>query len=475
MHLTYYSESELPEVEYIFNFLFNAIGIKGDRVNGSKPQKIDIYYGNNFHDIKYKIRIKESGKNIKNFVATDVISINNLKNKLIIEKDKSTVSFDIIRAIQFFLVDHCNSSKLKADIHGRLRAVDSYQYENYILQFPIINSYVLFFKDFIETKIGIKGHPLWPKSKECAIALTHDVDAPEMPSLKLKLFSTLKLMVKNIKRKRLKKTIGFLYDYLYYAIHFPFSNQNFWLFKEIMDEESKYGFKSTFFFSAVNCSSNYSSPFFDSCYDIREKKYRQIFEQIKNRDFEIGLHASYNAFKNLKHFQNEKNILEKIVRTKVIGLRHHFWHLGPDVEKILFFHEKTGFSYDSSIAFNDLMGFRRSVALPYNPWCCRNKRAISTMQIPTFLMDGNLFYKQIEPNDAIEIIMNQIKKIKKLKGVGAIDWHVRTSLPMNDLFRNWGITYKKVLKLLSEDKSIWVTNLSDIYRFAENRKNLINN
>lgn len=150
-------------------------------------------------------------------------------------------------------------------------------------------------------------------------------------------------------------------------------------------------------------------------------------------------------------------------------MRHHYWHLGPNADVTLRFHEHADFAYDTSIAFNDIMGFRRSVAFPYNPWSESKQAPVETVQIPTFLMDGNLFYNPVKVSTAVEKIMKQIEIIKTCNGVGVIDWHVRTSLPLSRDFKEWGQAYVEVLHRLSSDKKIWVTRLSDIYRYIRDR------
>jgi hypothetical protein len=79
------------------------------------------------------------------------------------------------------------------------------------------------------------------------------------------------------------------------------------------------------------------------------------------------LHASYNAYAAAEWFVYEKEKLEEVAQAKIKGLRPHYWHIGRDQHKTLRFHEATGFGYDSSIAFNDHIGFRMDIALPYYP------------------------------------------------------------------------------------------------------------
>ena len=66
-------------------------------------------------------------------------------------------------------------------------------------------------------------------------------------------------------------------------------------------------------------------------------------EYAQDRGFEIGLHASYNAYRSADHFAEERSLLAKAAASQVNGLRHHFWHMGRDIEHTLSYHEQAGF------------------------------------------------------------------------------------------------------------------------------------
>ena len=79
----------------------------------------------------------------------------------------------------------------------------------------------------------------------------------------------------------------------------------------------------------------------DPFYDIQSKKFKSLFNYLGNEGFEVGLHASYFAFKSEESFRKEKQILEDACGQKVSGNRHHYWHLNPeDPESTLLIHEK---------------------------------------------------------------------------------------------------------------------------------------
>jgi peptidoglycan/xylan/chitin deacetylase (PgdA/CDA1 family) len=397
--------------------------------------------------------------------SRDVVCSEIIEGILKPEQVDNIVDFDIINAISELITDHVNSnlSDEAYDEHGRLLFNHSFQSNSRINDIPLVNLYINFLLKLIEYKCKVVRVPLWPKGKKCAIGLSHDVDNPDKYSfLRAPLFLKLKPIKGHIKDTLIKIRDGakYLTDK---------ERDNFWLFNNIMSLEEKYGFKSTFFFASVNAFSEYGSDL-DVTYNIEDEKYRMIFNEILKRKFEIGLHASYLAYKSGERFKYEKRKLEEITEVKVTGLRHHYWHLGRDEQRTLRLHESAGFEYDSSIAFNELMGFRHNIALPYYPWNEDELRKLNVIQLPVFCMDGNLFYQPIEVDTAIEKLRKIVSIIKQFGGIGVIDWHVRTSYPVNSEFINWGKCYVRFIEYLSNDSEVWVNSLGNINDWLRNQR-----
>ena len=455
--LKYVIERQSPLNQYVFDFIFSVLGIKGEICNNSS-QNIDIYYGSNPSSTdNISIIIKEANQ--------DVICSEIIESKLKLEHVGKVVDFDIINAISKLITDEVNSniSDKAYDEHDRLLFNYSFQSNNHIGKIPLVNLYVNFLIELIEHKCHVNRVPLWPKGKTCAIGLSHDVDNPDKYSIiRSPLFlksRSINWHIINILTKT-KHGLKYLVDK---------EKNNFWLFNKVMDLEEKHGFKSTFFFASMNAFSEYGSTL-DVKYDIEHNKFQIIFDEILKRNFEIGLHASYLAFKSADRFKYEKRKLEEILKMKVTGLRHHYWHMGRDQQRTLKYHESAGFEYDSSIAFNEHMGFRYNIALPYYPWNEEANSKLNVLQLPVFCMDGNLFYQPIEVDIAFEKLKQFVHIIKQFGGIGVIDWHVRTSLPVNSEFMKWGDCYVRLIEYLSNDSEIWVNSLGNISDWLRNRR-----
>jgi len=444
---------------YVFDFIFFILGIKGEIYNDNLNQKIDIYYGNNPSSTEnISIIIRENSQAV---ICSEI-----LEGKLKPENISKIVDFDIINAISKLITDQVNSnlSDNAYDEHDRLLFEYSFQSNFHIADIPLVNLYVNFLLELIEYKCQLVRVPLWPDGKICAIGLSHDVDKPDKYSiLRVPFFLKSKPVKSHIyyALRKIKNGVKYILDK---------ERDNFWLFNNIMELEEKYDFKSTFFFASMNAFGEYDSTPEDVEYNIEDRKFREVFIEILKREFEIGLHASYFAYKSEERFKYEKQKLEEITRTRITGLRHHCWHLGRDQQRTFKFHESAGFEYDSSIAFNERMGFRNNIALPYYLWNEEYSRKLNVMELPVFCMDGNLFYQSIEVDKAIVKLKQFVATIKQSGGIGVVDWHVRTSYPLNSEFLNWGKCYVRFVEYLSNDATIWVTSLGNINDWLRNRR-----
>ncbi len=455
--IRYYAEGDNPFYKYVFNFIFTSLGFKGVTCKNNG----EIFYGKNISK-NFKINIASNDKHI---IWQDLID-----GKIKPSDIKQSIPFDLIGAIGKFLTDEPNKALLASsfDQYGRLKFKYSFQYKKSIHQIPIVNLYLDFLKKIIKLRLRKEGLSLWPKGKKCAIGLSHDVDFLEK-------YDILKLPISKNQKKPIGK-LRFLSCQIFnkFKCSIEGNKNNYWLFEQVMDYEQKLGFKSTFFFTAINQSERYSSQY-DTFYDITILRNKKLLNNIVARGFELGLHASYNAFLKNNYLIREKDKIQKITNCSIKGLRHHFWHLGNNEEKTLALHEIAKFRYDSSLAFNDGIGFRRNVALAYFPWSEKSNRPLKVRQLPVFCMDGNLFYQSVELETALERLKELTGTIRMLNGLGVIDWHAHTSFPYNQDYFKWGLCYLNFLNFLANNSDIWVTNLGEINKWLDDRMKLLNN
>ena len=447
-------ENRSPETDYIFDFISDVLGIAFNFVQTTT--EADLCYGTG--EITDKLSIKQA--------PNDTIWHELLNNA--VSTSHKHLDFDIIQALFNFISDKVNSTDKtrELDRHDRLKFTASFQYHEKIHQFPIVNVYILFLKEWFKTNLNIVSLPLYPKGKKACIILSHDVDNPgKYDDIKF-----YKLLPKKISPVAIIKHYRYFFGTLKNKILDQHKNEN-WNFENIVRKEKEKGFKSTYFFATVNWQSK-SGHHFDVPY-ILSSKYKKVISFLLQQGQSVGLHASYNAWQKAENFRTEKAHLTKVSGSVINGLRHHYWHLGENTEQTLLWHEQSEFKYDSSLAFNDHIGFRYNTALPFFPYNSHLKRKVNVLQIPMFCMDGNFFRnKNVTIEEALSEIKKYIFEIKKNNGVGAVDWHVNTSYPGGPTFKKWGNAYLELLDYLEKDTEIWVTDCADFEDWWNNKRKL---
>lgn len=161
----------------------------------------------------------------------------------------------------------------------------------------------------------------------------------------------------------------------------------YWGFNVVLDIETKYNVKSTFFFlnETIKPSLNPKSWLLSlGRYKIIEKKVVDIIKYLDKNGWEVGVHGSYDSFQNKDLLKSEKETLEKIVGHSVKGIRQHWLNLNEQTWQL---QKRAGFKYDSSFGFNKCSGFKEDRYKPFYPINGDN----SFIEFPMVIMDTPFF------------------------------------------------------------------------------------
>ena len=444
-----------PRSEAVLAFLFESIGVRAERAD--PPALWDgphVIYGPVAEARPNGISIPEHPDDL-------------LWAELLSGPDAvplcGELPFDLVAAIGSFLRDdvHRDVDPAGLDRHGRLTYEASLPAREGIGDVPIVNLYVAYFGRLVRGHLGLEGLPRWPDGRRAAIGLSHDVDQPDK-------YAMLECFARPWRFRRLPRSAIRSTASLARARMRDPAPRAWWLFDEVIGSEARRGFTSTFFFAPTQFHTSHGARL-DVAYDASARRFRPVFQALRDGGFEVGLHAGYRAYERPAWLRAEVRRLSDAAGTEIRGNRHHYWHLGPDIEATLRSHEQAGLAYDTSLAFNDHMGFRRSVALPFRPFDTLLGRPLRTLQLPTFCMDGNLFYSSGDVDAAVAAVSDMVDRIVDTGGIGAIDWHIQTSYPANREFRAWAVAYQEILDMLAGRRDIWVTDLGAIERWVSGR------
>ncbi len=260
--------------------------------------------------------------------------------------------------------------------------------------------------------------PRWPDGKRYAILLTHDTDGPCLLEAK----ELAKAGIKGIVRADRAERRAFLAGCrrLISGGEDPYFNFAHWAaFEQTLEAPSA-------FYLYVK-SKNVPGHLHNPVYRLDSSKHKwQIVRQLADRGWEMGLHASIHGLADQASIQQEKRDLELFLERPVTGSRSHYWNINWRDPLVSFRRlEAAGLTYDLSIAWKDVPGFRSGTSLPYHPYDEGRQRGLQLLAIPTGLMDGHLFdyQAQTDPHVLFEKI---VQEVKATSGVLTLDWHTRT-------------------------------------------------
>jgi len=289
----------------------------------------------------------------------------------------------------------------------------------------------------------------YPADKEFAVCLTHDVDEI-YPPFKHGLLSSLTCMKKR-DYSGLKEQVFWK---LYGKQKSPYRN-----FREIMDLEEHYGACSSFYFLATG------SDITRFRYNIEDLE--EDLGQISDRGWEVGLHGGYYAFNDPEEILGEKKRLEKVLGRKVSGNRNHYLRFQvPDSWEFL---KKAGFRYDTTLGYNERVGFRNGMCHPFRPYNLNTDREIKILEIPLAIMDDTLFESTTSCEEAWQLSKKLIDTVAEYHGVICLNWHSESfHCPFKDQRE---ILYKKILHYCSGKKA-WMTSGEKICEWWEKQESV---
>ena len=223
------SKLSINESKYVFRLICSSIGVSWHFTN---ENNVDIYYGNN-NDTEAGLKISklENRDVLKSpkIINEDSIYffefIFNKSHKKILSNSK--IDNDIIYTI-FYLITGKTDIDISRDRWDRHNIKESILYNNDLLHFPIIDQYFQLIKEKLSPIF--KFIPKWPNDAKIALALSHDTDYPEM----IRWIETLRYIYQS---KKINK-----------IFHILSKKETFWKFNDWIELETKYGFKSSFYF-----------------------------------------------------------------------------------------------------------------------------------------------------------------------------------------------------------------------------------
>jgi hypothetical protein len=174
---------------------------------------------------------------------------------------------------------------------------------------------------------------------------------------------------------------------------------------------------------------------------------------------EVGLHG-IDAWLDRSKGRQEVEEVRRITGASEIGVRMHWLYQDEESPALL---EEAGAAYDSTIGYNETVGYRSGATQVYKPLTAKR-----LLELPMHAMDTALFYPDhlgLSPQQA-QKLLNQLRdNAIRFGGCLTINWHDRSLAPE----RLWGECYVGAVKDLG-DRNAWFATAGQAVAWFRKRR-----
>jgi len=195
-------------------------------------------------------------------------------------------------------------------------------------------------------------------------------------------------------------------------------------------------------------------------YDLDD--HASLISRLKSRGNEIGLHG-IDAWENEEAALEETEKIKSATGCNRLGIRMHWLYQNEKTPPVL---EKVGIIYDSSVGYNDAVGFRAGTSQVFGMTGGEN-----ILELPLLVMDTALFNRNrmgLQPEKGMRVITELTDKVAFYGGAFTINWHTRSLSPE----RNWDDFYKSLIDLLRK-QNVWFACARDVVDWYTMRRKAV--
>jgi peptidoglycan/xylan/chitin deacetylase (PgdA/CDA1 family) len=339
---------------------------------------------------------------------------------------------------------------------------------------PTVEHHIAVLRNLIlESGISLTEIPPVPRGYEFIACLTHDVDHPAIRwhtwdhTLWGFLYRAVVGSLRNLIRGRV--SAKFALSNLMAACKLPFIYlglaKDFWRDFDDRYLELEGGLPSTFFVIPFRNRSgsrpNGPAPRFRATrYGARDIGSTII--KLLRSGCEIGLHG-IDAWLDEARGREEIDEIRSLVGRTEIGVRMHWLYYDRGSPARL---EQAGASYDSTIGYNETVGYRAGTTQVYKPI-----GAINLLELPLHVMDTALFYPAylgLSEQRATDVLNQMLNDADRFGGCFTINWHDRSLAPE----RCWRTQYSELIRELKA-RGAWFASARDVVSWFRKRRSVV--
>jgi len=304
------------------------------------------------------------------------------------------------------------------DQHGRFPAPASLAMRAGFLHRPVVNEYAVLLKKWL-LQLGIKESAF--KKRTYQLSLHCDVDTalywPSKFSIVNKvLFQLVKQHTFSGAWNEIRQFIAFHGGVGFYSRPEKDRRDPYDTYDKLMDLAEKRSTKACFCFLVDG------EHALDDKQMLHVPHVRRIFDHIRQRGHDTGIHFSYRTADDAKLMQDESKQYQTKTGLQPANARQHFLRCSvPGTWRAL---EKVGVTNDFTMGYPESLGFRCGTCYPFPLFDVVMGRMLHVYERPLIAMDVTLkFYREYTPEQAVTAVRKLADTVRSYDGEFVLLWH----------------------------------------------------
>jgi peptidoglycan/xylan/chitin deacetylase (PgdA/CDA1 family) len=342
------------------------------------------------------------------------------------------LGLDIFGSAFFMLTRYEEVVKPDRDRFDRFPATASLAVQENFLDRPIINEYLEILWACLKS--------LWPgltrQTRQYKMYVSHDVDEPFRFA-----FSGAKRLLQRCAgdlryRKSPTAALKSMVSWSEVKLLGRADRDPANTFSQIMDLSEQHNLQSAFYFIT-----DHSAGEIDGVYQMDHPLIRKLLREIHDRGHEIGLHTSYNTYRDPQQTEREFAILQKacsaegIQQTQWGGRQHYLrWQTPTTFQNW----DRAGLDYDSTLGYAEQIGFRCGTCYEFPVFDLVQGKALRLRERPLCVMEVSVTREaymglSIATGAAFDAIHAIQKYCQQFNGSFTLLWHNTSFIEKSEL------------------------------------------
>jgi hypothetical protein len=211
------------------------------------------------------------------------------------------------------------------------------------------------------------------------------------------------------------------------VIQFISRASDWWHIDDVLRLEGQAGVVATF---NVFADPRRRSPrrwLLDPGYRLDSSEGANLVETLLTSGSEIGLHPSFDSWRNAGLLREQREHLEQHIGRAVRRVRQHW--LRFSWERTWAAQATAGLACDTTLMFNDRSGFRNSAAIEWRPWNTLTDSAHEIRTVPSCFMDSHQYDYSDVAGRAPIAARTLVDECRAVGGTAEFLWHPHTLNP----------------------------------------------